>query len=66
MGYEEAGLYYAGEMTEEQAVQQIIKRQWAYARRQRTWFKKESWWRIYNAESPHLYEEVLADLNQAT
>ncbi len=61
MGYEEAHMYVQGKISEEEAIAQMIKRQWTYARRQRTWFKKENWWRVYPADQPNLARSILAD-----
>ena len=64
MGYEEAFLMHEGQLSRELALRQIVKRQWAYARRQRTWFKKENWWRIYAADAPNLAAQILKDLSE--
>ena len=61
MGYEEMREYSGGLLTEEAAIARMVKRQWAYARRQRTWFKKEAWWRVYPADAPQLADAVLRD-----
>ena len=61
MGYEEAHLCSKGQINEEDAIAQMIKRQWTYARRQRTWFRKENWWRVYPAEQPNLAQSILKD-----
>lgn len=43
MGYAEALALDDGTMTAEEALAATVKRQRAYAKRQRTWFKKEPW-----------------------
>jgi tRNA dimethylallyltransferase len=42
VGYREAFACLAGELAENAAVEATITRTWAYARRQRTWFRAES------------------------
>jgi tRNA dimethylallyltransferase len=45
MGYEEALLWADGLLSKEDAIMQTSIRHRQYARRQLTWFKKETWWR---------------------
>ena len=49
MGYEEALAIADGGIDEAAAVEKVARRQWQYARRQRTWFKKEPWWERFDA-----------------
>jgi len=49
MGYQEAIAVADGGVAEEAAIEAIARRQWQYARRQRTWFKKEPWWERFDA-----------------
>ncbi len=44
MGYEEALLFADGRLDEAAAIERAYRRQRRYAKRQRTWFKKEGWW----------------------
>jgi len=46
MGYEEALLFADGKLSEEDAKEKILLRQYQYAKRQLTWFKKEPWWEV--------------------
>lgn len=52
MAYEEALAVADGALPRADAVEIIEKRQWQYARRQRTWFKKEPWWERAAATRP--------------
>ena len=65
MGYAEALALADGTMSQEEAVTEAGKRQHHYARRQRTWFKKEPWWTPLSAAQPHLYEAALAHVHQS-
>jgi tRNA dimethylallyltransferase len=49
MGYQEALLVVDGALDEPAAVDAIERRWWQYARRQRTWFRKEPWWHRLDA-----------------
>lgn len=49
MGYEEALRVADGELSEAQAGELVLIRQRQYAKRQYTWFKKETWWEIVDA-----------------
>lgn len=44
MGYEEALRLADGEIFEKEALELVLIRQRQYAKRQYTWFKKETWW----------------------
>lgn len=65
MGYEEALLLADGALDEQQALETIVRRQRQYARRQRTWFKKEGWWTRLDASAPDLVERALLALESA-
>jgi tRNA dimethylallyltransferase len=65
MGYEEALQVADGETPEVEAVAKTAQRQARYARRQRTWFKKEPWWRRFDAAAPDLAEQLRAELEGA-
>ena len=41
VGYREVGQFLAGEFPEEELAERIWKSTWAYARRQRTWLRRE-------------------------
>ncbi len=43
-GYTEAIGYSKGEITKAEAIERLFRRHRQYAKRQRTWFKKEPWW----------------------
>ncbi|MCP4499881.1 MAG: tRNA (adenosine(37)-N6)-dimethylallyltransferase MiaA [Deltaproteobacteria bacterium] len=58
MGYEEALLLDEKRLSLEEAVEKTHIRQRQYARRQRTWFKKESWWTVLDINDDD-------DVNQA-
>lgn len=49
IGYAEAGLVLDGKLTLEQAFLLLKQRHLAYAKRQKTWFKKENWWALVDA-----------------
>ncbi|MBH1988621.1 MAG: tRNA (adenosine(37)-N6)-dimethylallyltransferase MiaA [Myxococcaceae bacterium] len=44
-GYCEAFLYLDGEISLGEAKERVFRRHRQYAKRQRTWFQKEAWWR---------------------
>ncbi|MEM7589597.1 MAG: tRNA (adenosine(37)-N6)-dimethylallyltransferase MiaA [Myxococcota bacterium] len=44
MGYQEALLYSDGLLSHQQAVERTIVRHRQYAKRQKTWFRREDWW----------------------
>lgn len=55
MGYQEALLWADGLLGKEDAIMQAAISHRQYARRQMTWFKKETWWhRLDHASSFHL------------
>jgi tRNA dimethylallyltransferase len=64
MGYKEALGLYDGSLTQEEAIQETYRRHRQFARRQRTWFQKETWWQRIPADSGDLADQVLdfADL----
>jgi tRNA dimethylallyltransferase len=59
MGTEEALAVADGAMTTTVAQEQVAARTRQYARRQRTWFKKEPWWQALDASSPTLVDDAL-------
>lgn len=64
MGYEEALALAEGALDEERCLEAIFIRQRQYAKRQRTWFKKEPWWTRLDARAPDLLEQVRATVAQ--
>jgi tRNA dimethylallyltransferase len=50
----------AGAMSVSEAVARTTVRTRQYARRQRTWFKKEPWWQRLDASAPELVDDVLS------
>jgi len=62
MGYEEALKLHDGAMTSEEALEQTFIRQRQFARRQRTWFKKETWWEVFDIASDADLQAVLRTL----
>lgn len=62
IGYREALQYLAGEITEEKAVTHSSGRSWAYARRQRTWFRGEPITHTIQAGSLRAPSDVAATL----
>ena len=56
MGYEEALEVIAEGRDEDDAIARVAIRQRQYARRQRTWFRKEPWWTRVDAAAPGLLE----------
>jgi tRNA dimethylallyltransferase len=65
MGYAEALGLADGILTPEGAGATMIKRQRQFARRQRTWFKKEGWWTRFDPAQPDLRGRVLDFLDNA-
>lgn len=59
MGYEEALLLADGTLDERAGLERIAIRQRQYAKRQRTWFKKEPWWERLDARDPDLPARAL-------
>ncbi|MEM7402757.1 MAG: tRNA (adenosine(37)-N6)-dimethylallyltransferase MiaA [Myxococcota bacterium] len=49
MGYQEALLYHDGELSRQRALERVIVRHRQYAKRQKTWFRKEEWWRVIDS-----------------
>jgi tRNA dimethylallyltransferase len=62
MGYEEALLVADNTLSPREATALMAGRQRQYARRQRTWFKKEPWWRAFEASAPGLLPSLEAAL----
>lgn len=62
IGYREALQFLAGDLTEEKAVTHSSGRTWAYARRQRTWYRSEPITHTINAGALRSPEEVAAFL----
>ena len=62
IGYREALQYLAGDITEEKAVTHSSGRSWAYARRQRTWYRGEPITHTIHAGALQTPEEVAAAL----
>lgn len=58
MGVEEALQVADGLLPLDAAVALIVKRQRAYARRQRTWFRGEPWWERVDATRPDLADAL--------
>lgn len=65
IGVKEALDVAAGALLVPEAVARTTARTRHYARRQRTWFKKEPWWRRLDAAAPNLLEEALALLERS-
>ena len=59
IGVKEAIDVAAGLSSTTAAIERTTLRTRQYARRQRTWFKKEGWWQRLNAASPDLLGEAL-------
>ena len=47
MGYKEADSLYQGYFLKKQAIKNTINKHYSYAKKQITWFQKESWWQQY-------------------
>jgi tRNA dimethylallyltransferase len=62
IGYREALQYLAGDITEEKAVTHSSGRSWAYARRQRTWYRGEPITHTIHAGALQSPKEVAAAL----
>lgn len=66
LGYKEMGLYLAGEVPLEEAVELIKKRTRNYAKRQMTWFRKEpdiNWVDLTGVyDSNAMFEKILSDI----
>lgn len=62
MGTEEALALAQGDIDEEEAIEVCQRRQRAYAKRQRTWFKKEEWWRVVDVPRP--LSEILTSVEK--
>ena len=60
MGYQEALKLNDGLLSEDEAIQETYRRHRQFARRQRTWFQKETWWQRVPAESSDLADQVLS------
>ena len=63
IGYREALQYRLGEISEEKAITHSSGRSWAYARRQRTWYRGEPITTTINAGSSQTTARVAADLH---
>ncbi|RLT31529.1 MAG: tRNA (adenosine(37)-N6)-dimethylallyltransferase MiaA [Candidatus Limnocylindrus sp. ZSMar2m-chloro-G89] len=63
IGYREALQYRLGEISEEKAITHSSGRSWAYARRQRTWYRGEPISTTINAGSSQTTARVAADLH---
>ena len=63
IGYREALQYRLGEISEEKAITHSSGRSWAYARRQRTWYRGEPINTTINAGSSQTTARVAADLH---
>jgi tRNA dimethylallyltransferase len=62
LGTEEAVAVRSGTLTVDDAVAKTALRTRQYARRQRTWFKKEPWWTRLDAASPSIVEDARTQL----
>ena len=60
LGTREAALCIHGSMTIESSIHEVALRTRQYARRQRTWFRKEPWWRVLPAAAPDLETQALS------
>jgi tRNA A37 N6-isopentenylltransferase MiaA len=60
LGTAEALALARAETSREEAVARTTLRTRQYARRQRTWFKKEPWWRRLDAMAPRVVEDALS------
>jgi len=63
IGYREALQYRLGEISEEKAITHSSGRSWAYARRQRTWYRGEPISATINAGSSQTTARVAAELH---
>lgn len=63
IGYREALQYRLGEISEEKAITHSSGRSWAYARRQRTWYRGEPISATINAGSSQATARVAAELH---
>ena len=63
IGYREALQYRLGEISEEKAITHSSGRSWAYARRQRTWYRGEPISTTINAGSSQTAARVATDLH---
>lgn len=58
MGYAEAYAWSLQQSTFDEALERTFRRQRQYAKRQRTWFRKETWWTCFSPETPALVETL--------
>ena len=56
MGYREAYAFAQKQMSFDDALERTFRRQRQYAKRQRTWFRKETWWSCFAPETENLVE----------
>ena len=59
MGYQEAYAFAQKRITSEEALERTFRRQRQYAKRQRTWFRKETWWSCFAPDTPNLVERLV-------
>ncbi len=64
LGYAEMQQYLRGDLPLEMAVEQIVQHTCQFAKRQRTWFRKEPRIEWFTADDPTLKEQVLARVRQ--
>lgn len=65
IGYKEAGLYLNGEITKEEAIEEIKKATRHFAKRQFTWYKKMpyiNWYDIDDLSDDEVFEKVYFDI----
>ena len=64
LGYAEMQQHIAGEVSLEGAVEQIVQHTCQFAKRQRTWFRKEPSIEWFSADDPGLEEQVIARIEK--
>lgn len=65
MGYQEAYALAQKRMSFEDALERTFRRQRQYAKRQRTWFRKETWWTCFPPDTPGLADALVEIIRKA-
>lgn len=66
MGYEEAYAWARQRISYEDALERTFRRQRQYAKRQRTWFRKETWWTGFAPDAPDLLDALVRRVHDLT
>lgn len=64
LGYAEMHQHLAGEFSLESAIEQIVQHTCQFAKRQRTWFRKEPSIEWFSADDPRLEKQVIERIEQ--